>query len=226
MQISKENFAFLTALKANNNREWFTANKKAYEAQHQNMIEFADEVLHLLNIHDVIETPSGKKCLYRIYRDVRFSSDKSPYKIHWAGGFRRAEKHRRGGYYFHIQPGGENFVAGGFWNPNKEDLQRIREEIAAYPEELQSILNAPEFVRTFGALQGEQLKTAPKGFDREHPAIDLLRHKQFIVFRKFSDQEALAPDFAQKVGETYRAMRPFFDYMSEVLTTDANGEPI
>jgi uncharacterized protein (TIGR02453 family) len=226
MQISKDNFAFLSALKAHNDRDWFTANKKTYEKQLQNTEAFADEVLRLLNTHDVIETPSGKKSLFRIYRDVRFSSDKSPYKVHWAGGFRRAEKHRRGGYYFHIQPGGENFIAGGFWNPNKEDLQRIREEIAAYPEELRAILNAPAFVKTFGSLQGEQLKTAPKGFDKDHPAVDLLRHKQFIVHRTFSDAEALSEDFSQKVDETYRAMRPFFDYMSEVLTTDANGAPL
>lgn len=226
MSISKDNFAFLSQLKAQNNREWFTKNKALYEAQLADTIAFADAILRLLNSHDVIETPSGRKSLFRIYRDVRFSSDKSPYKVHWAGGFRRAEKHRRGGYYFHIQPGDENYIAGGFWNPNKEDLQRIREEIAADPDELREILNDPHFKNTFATLQGDQLKTAPKGFDKDHPAVDLLRHKQFILYRKFTDKEAMAPDFAQKVDETYRAMRPFFDYMSEVLTTDSNGAPL
>jgi len=226
MSISKDNFRFLTELKANNDRDWFTKNKPRYDAQHANTIGLADELLLRLNVHDVIETPTGKKSLFRIYRDVRFSSDKSPYKNHWSGGFRRAGKERRGGYYFHLEPGDNNYIAGGFWAPNKEDLQRIREDIAGNPEELRGILSEPKFIEAFGQLEGEQLKTAPKGFDKEDPAIDLLRFKQFVISRRFTDAEVHFENYVDLVDDTFRRMRPFLDYMSDVLTTDANGSPL
>lgn len=224
-QISKENLQFLKDLSKNNNRDWFQENKPVYEKYHQEVIAFANDLLHKLNEHDVIETPSGKKSLFRIYRDVRFSKDKSPYKTNWAGGFKRATKFRRGGYYFHIEPG-SSFVGGGFWAPNKEDLQRIREEISVNAQELRDIIQHKDFVETFGSLQGEQLKKAPKGFDPEHPDIDLLRYKQFIFSKSYSEKEVLSPDFADQLNDAFSKMRPFFDFMSDVLTTDANGEPL
>ena len=223
--ITKANFDFLKQLKKNNNRDWFNKNKPTYQAQHEETIVFADKVLELMNKHDNIETPNGKKSLFRIYRDVRFSKDKSPYKSHWAGGFKRATAHLRGGYYFHLEPG-NTMVGGGFWGPNKDDLLRIREDIALDDAPLRKILNSKSFKDTFGKLEGEQLKTAPKGFDKEHPAVDLLRYKQFIIAKKFTDKEALSPDFAKKVNDVFKKMRPFFDYMSESVTTDANGESI
>jgi len=223
--ISKANFDFLNQLRKNNNRDWFNDHKEEYLAQHENMIAFANELLTELNKHDNIETASGKKSLFRIYRDVRFSKDKSPYKTHWAGGFRRATKELRGGYYFHIEPG-NTMLGGGFWAPNKDDLQRIREDIATDASELRKILNSKNFKETFGELEGEQLKTCPKGFDKESPAVDLLRYKQFIISTKFTDQEVLSPDFVLKVVDAFKKMRPFFDYMSESVTTDENGVSI
>ncbi|MBL1280192.1 MAG: DUF2461 domain-containing protein [Fluviicola sp.] len=225
-QISTENFAFLKKLKANNNRDWFAENKQEYITQHENTISFADELLANINKHDNIETISGKKSLYRIYRDVRFSKDKSPYKKHWSGGFKRATNLLRGGYFFHIEPGNKSMIAGGFWAPNKEDLLRIREEIALDASELRTIITDKKFIGEFGSLQGEQLKTAPKGFPKDHKSIDLLRYKQLIVWKSYSDKEVLSKDFASKVDKTFKAMRPFFDYMSDVLTTDANGAPL
>jgi len=224
--ISKQNLSFLENLAKNNNRDWFQANKGEYEKNHQELIAFADEVLSKLNKHDVIETASGKKSLFRIYRDVRFSKDKSPYKTHWAAGFRRATALRRGGYYFQVKPSDQSMVGGGFWAPNKEDLQRIREEIATDATELREILSDSTFVDTFGGLEGDQLKRAPKGFDPEHPDIDLLRYKQFIFSRTFTDAEVLSPNFSNKLDQCFKAMRPFFDFMSDVLTTDANGVPL
>lgn len=223
--LTKENLDFLRKLKANNDRDWFNANKEEYLKQHQEIIEFSDDLLEKLRKHDKIETPSGKKALFRIYRDVRFSKDKSPYKTHWAGGFKRATKYLRGGYYFHIEPDGV-FVGGGFWAPNKDDLQRIREDIATDASELRSIINSKNFKSAFGTLDGEQLKSCPKGFDKEHPDIDLLRYKQFIVSKKFSNKEALSKDFSKMVDDTFKEMRPFFDYMSVSVTTDANGVSI
>ena len=166
-----------------------------------------------------------KQKLHRIYRDVRFSKDKTPYKPALSGSMSRATKWLRGGYYFHIEP--ENtFVGGGFWGPNSADLARIRQEIAAYDEPLRAIIADDDFKKYFGSLVGDKVKTAPKGYSKTHPAIDLLRHKQFLVMRKFTDQEALKHNFLTEVVNTFMAMRPFFDYMSEVVTTDENGVPI
>ncbi|PCI94908.1 MAG: TIGR02453 family protein [Flavobacteriales bacterium] len=223
--ISKENFDFLNKLKKNNNRDWFNENKDIYLNHHQNTIDFADQVLIELSKHDNIETPTGKKSLYRIYRDVRFKKDKTPYKTYWSGGFKRATKELRGGYYFHIQQG-KSMVGGGFWAPDKEDLLRIREDIAFDAQPLRKIINSKSFKDTFGTLHGEQLKTCPKGFDKEHPDLDLLRYKQFTVFKNFTDQEVLSPNFTKQVSDTFKKMRPFFDYMSESVTTDANGESL
>ena len=223
--LNKENIDFLNQLKQNNNREWFLANKPVYEKNRQNVIEFADEVLSLLNQHDNIETISGKKSLYRIYRDVRFSKDKTPYKTHWAGYYKRATNLLRGGYYFHIEPG-NSFVGGGFWSPNPKDLKRIRTNILEFGDELLDIVNSKEFIAHFGTLKGEQLKTAPKGFDKNHKYINLLRYKQFLLIKPFTDKEVLQNNFALKVNDTFKAMRPFFNYMSEALTTNENGELI
>lgn len=223
--LTKTNLQFLKDLKTNNNRDWFNDHKEEYLKQHQNTIDFADSLLELLNKHDNIETPTGKKSLFRIYRDVRFSKDKSPYKTNWAGGFKRATQNLRGGYYFHIEDNCA-FVGGGFWSPNKEDLQRIREDIVTDSSELRKVINSKSFKSTFGKLEGEQLKTCPKGFDKEHPDLDLLRYKQFIISKKFSNKEVLSPDFAKMVNDTFKKMRPFFDYMSESITTDSNGVSI
>lgn len=224
--ITSENLKFLKALASNNDRDWFAENKAVYQKHQEVMVSFADDLLVKMNQHDNIETLTGKKSLQRIYRDVRFSKDKSPYKTHWGGGFKRATKLLRGGYYYHVQPNGGSFIGGGFWAPNKEDLLRIREDIASDASDLREIITSPEFVDTFGQLEGEQLKSSPKGFDKEHPDVDLLRYKQFIVGKHFTDKEVLADDFIDRANDTFMKMRPFFDYMSDVLTTDSNGSPL
>ena len=220
--ILETTFNYLKLLKKNNNRDWFTTHKDLYLQGQQNMELFADALLSELNGHDLIETFSGKKSLHRIYRDVRFSSDKTPYKTNWSGGFSRATKLRRGGYYFHIEPG-NSFVAGGFWAPNTADLKRIRDEIAYDASPLRKIVKSKSFVSSFEKLRGDQLKTAPKGFDSTHEAIDLLRYKQFLLIRKFTDKEVLDASFVRQASQAFKNMRPFFNYMSEILTTDING---
>lgn len=226
VNVTQKNFNFLEKLRKNNNRDWFSDHKSEYQTQHEEMISFADSLLQKISSHDQIETVSGKKSLYRIYRDVRFSKNKEPYKTHWAGGFKRATKKLRGGYYFHIESGNKSMVAGGFWGPNKDDLARIREELAMDPTELRSIITEQNFVEHFETLKGEQLKTAPKGYPKDHSSVDLLRFKQFIFHKSFTDKEVLSDDFADKLNESFIAMRPFLDYMSDVLTTDSNGTPL
>lgn len=221
-KIIPSNLEFLKQIKKNNNREWFADHKERYLLELSQLEAFADGLLVEMNKHDVIETPSGKKSLHRIYRDTRFSKDKTPYKTNWAGGFQRATKKRRGGYYFHIEPG-NTIVAGGFWNPEPKDLKRIRDEFSYDASPLRKIVKNKSFINTFGSLEGEQVKTTPKGFNSDNPAIDLIRYKQFLLVHRFSDKEVLAGDFLKQVNETFKKMRPFLDYMTEVLTTDVNG---
>jgi uncharacterized protein (TIGR02453 family) len=220
--ISQSSFDFLRALKQNNNREWFNEHKAQYLQELENMECFADALLMQLNTHDLIETPSGKKSLFRIYRDTRFSSDKTPYKTYWSGSFKRATKQRRGGYYFQIEEG-NTFIGGGFWGPDPQDLKRIRDDIAFDPAFLRKILKSKSFASLFGALEGEQLKKVPRGYAADHEAADLLKYKQFLLIRRFTDKEVLNGQFLKEASLTFKGMRPFFDYMSEVLSTDVNG---
>ncbi|REE81954.1 uncharacterized protein (TIGR02453 family) [Lutibacter oceani] len=219
--ISKSTLEFLTKLKKNNNRDWFNEHKPEFQIEQKRAKDFYNALEEKLKTHDVID----KFKLFRIYRDVRFSKDKTPYKPHFAGSFSRATKRLRGGYYLRIRPG-ESFLAGGFWEPNKEDLLRIRKEFEMDTSEIREIINDKTFKNYFGKLEGESLKTAPRGFDKEHPDMDLIKMKQFIITRQFTDEEVLKPNFLQEIDNSYKAMRPYFDYMSEILTTDLNGESI
>ncbi|GAB5551531.1 MAG: DUF2461 domain-containing protein [Saprospiraceae bacterium] len=224
--ISKSTFDFLKDLAKNNNREWFNEHKDRYLAEQAKVIGLADQILTEVSKVDVLEPSTGKKSLFRIYRDVRFSKNKAPYKVHFSGQMKRATAYRRGGYYFHFEPGGKTMIAGGFWAPNSADLKRMRTEVAVDPESVRKIISAPAFVKTFGGLKGDQVKTAPRGYTVDHPAIDLLRYKQYLLMREFTDKEAMAPDFLEHIVETFKNMLPFFNHMSMVLTTDANGVPI
>jgi uncharacterized protein (TIGR02453 family) len=222
-QIEISSFKFLKALAANNNREWFTANKERYIVAQSNMIAFADQLILLMNQHDKIENESGRKSLYRIYNDVRFSMDKSPYNPRFAFSFSRATKLKRGGYYLNIKPG-NSYVACGFFSPNPADLLRIRKDIEFNYREWNKIFKLKSIKSNFGELTGSTVPTVPRGFSKDHVALNLLRHKQFILRHNFTDKEVTDHDFVSKVSATYKAVRPFFDYMSLVLTTDLNGE--
>ncbi|MEO8148780.1 MAG: DUF2461 domain-containing protein [Bacteroidia bacterium] len=220
--ISKSDFDFLKDLSKNNDREWFLKNKNRYEQAHENIIAFADVLFEEMQRHDNIETKSGKASLFRIYRDVRFSNDKSPYKNYWAGRFKRATKKLRGGYYFQIEPG-KSLAAGGFFAPNPADTLRIRTDMNLNFKEWKKILSNKKLKETFGVMQGEKITTAPKGFSKDDPAIELIRYKQFYFEHHFTDKEVLDKNFVKQLNETFKTLRPYFDYMSEVLTTDLNG---
>ncbi|MDO6517912.1 DUF2461 domain-containing protein [Zobellia uliginosa] len=219
--ITKEALIFLSQLEKNNNREWFGENKKEFKTHEARVKVFYEAVGKRLRLHDEIE----KVKMFRIYRDVRFSKNKAPYKAHFAGSFPRLGAQRRGGYYLHIKPG-ESFVATGFWGPSKEDLLRIRKEFEQDASEMREIMAEPGFKKIWGELGGDEVKTAPKGFDKTHTDIDLIKKKQYVFVRKFTDEQVLSPNFAHEIDEAYRAIRPFFDYMSDVLTTNLNGESL
>jgi uncharacterized protein (TIGR02453 family) len=223
MSIQPSTLRFLKDLAKNNNRAWFTDHKDQYLAAQSNMMAFIDQLILMMNKHDELETESGKKSLFRIYNDVRFSKDKLPYNPRFAFSLKRATKLKRGGYYMNIKPG-NCFLARGFFAPNADDLKRIRQDIDYNYPEWNSILQSKSIKSTFGALQGDTVLTAPRGYTTDHEAIALLRHKQFIVRHHFTDDQVISPDFLKQVNTMYKNVRPYFDYMSSVLTTDANGE--
>jgi uncharacterized protein (TIGR02453 family) len=219
--ITKSVLDFISLLSKNNNREWFAENKTAFQVQEQIAKTFFHEVNTELQKQDSIESIQ----VYRIYRDIRFSKDKSPYKRYLSAWYSRTKPFFRGSYYLHLEPG-NSFIEGGFWAPNAEDLKRIRKEFELDDREIREIMTNPVFKKYFGKMEGEELKTAPKDFDKNHKAIDLIRKKQFLVIRRFSDKEVLDKNFKNEILSTFTAMRPFFDYMSDVLTTNLNGESI
>lgn len=216
--MKQEIFDFLSDVEKNNNRVWFAENKQRYDDCKENILIDFKNIYNQLAEFDALEAIK----VYRIYRDVRFSKDKLPYKTNFSMYAGRLKPQNRGGYYLQIEPG-KSFVGGGFWGPNAEDLLRIREEIAI-DDELEQIINDSEFKTYYGEMQGESLKTAPKGFDKNHDRIELLRMKQFLFTKSFTDEEVLASDFDKKVIEAFKKLRPFFEYMTDVLTTNSNGE--
>lgn len=219
--MNKEVFHFLKDIEVNNNRIWFAENKHRYEDCKENILIDFKKIYNLLAENDALEPMK----VYRIYRDVRFSKDKLPYKTNFSMYAGRQQPLNRGGYYLQIEPNNKSFVGGGFWGPNPEDLLRVRQEISI-DNELDLIINEPSFKAFYGEMQGESLKTAPKGFDKAHERIELLRKKQYLFTKSFTDEEVLSSDFDKKVVVAFEKLRPFFDYMTDVLLTNANGEKV
>ncbi|MFC5195116.1 DUF2461 domain-containing protein [Bizionia hallyeonensis] len=222
LPIDKRVFPFLKKLEENNNREWFTENKTEFKSIESTVKKSVKSLFEAMKVHDDIDQFK----IFRIYRDVRFSKNKLPYKTHFAGSFKRRKPELRGGYYLHISPNNKSFIAVGFWDPNKEDLLRIRKEFEMDASEMRDIMTAESFKSVWGDLEGDELISAPRNFDKEHPNIDLIRKKQYIFTRKFSDTDVLEPNFLEVVNASFKAVKPFFNYMSDVLTTNLNGERI
>ena len=221
MQLDSAIFRFFKKLEQNNNREWFEQQKPEFKAMETKVKQFGEALKDQLNQHDSID----RFKLFRVYRDVRFSKDKTPYKTHFGLTWHRTKPQYRGGYYLQLKPN-DIFLACGFWDPNPADLKRIRQEIDMDADEYRNIINEPNFKRIWGKLQGDAVKTAPKGYAKDHPNIDLLRHKQHIFMVRYTEEDVAAADFLDRLDTALQAVRPFVDYMSAVLTTNADGEPL
>jgi uncharacterized protein (TIGR02453 family) len=213
--------SFFKKLKKNNNRDWFAENKPKFKELELEIKAFGEELKDRLNEFDNVD----RFKLFRIYRDIRFSKDKTPFKTHFGLTWHRTKPLYRGGYYLHISPG-KNFLACGFWDPNPNDLKRIRKELEYDAKELRDIISSKEFFSVWGNLEGRELITAPRNFDKNHPNIDLIRKKQYIFSISFSDKEVCEPKFINKLENALKIVRPFTDYMSDVLTSDENGESL
>lgn len=220
--FSQETINFYRDLRDNNNRPWFQEQKGRYDLVKAESKEFLSSVEDVMNEHDDIE----RSKIFRIYRDVRFSKDKTPYKTSISMSFHRRKPALRGGYYVQVTPGDQSFIAVGFWNPEPSDLKLIRQNIDFDHQNFRKIINTPSLIKVWKTVQGDQVKTSPKGYSKDHPAIDLLKHKQFIFTKAYSDKDVTSPKFLASISKSFHAIRPFFDYMSNILTHDMNGEPL
>jgi len=220
-QLTKNNLAILAQIAANNNKDWFTEHKPEIDMEFNQVKDFFKALYEQMQNHDQLEPIH----IHRLYRDVRFSKNKLPYKSYFGLHIPRQKPLLRGGYFLRLQPGACR-VAGGFYGPESHDLKRIREEIAADPDEFRALFETEAFKSLYDGLESEELKTAPKGFAKDHPAVDLLKKKSFIIYKDFTDEQVLSPAFFNQVLACFLGFRPFFDYMSNVLTTNSNGESI
>ena len=220
--IKADTYHFFRDLRYNNNKEWFHSQQPRYKKARENIKGFVQELDRRMNEVDVIE----RHKISRINRDIRFSKNKTIYKDYFWGSFVRFGRERRGGYMFSVEQDNRSFCGGGFYRPNPADLLRIRKEFSLDDQRIHQILGAADFKNKFGTLRGESVKTAPRGFTKESPNIELIRKKQFTVKQTFTDAEVLQKDFMDQIFDSFCSLRPFFDYMSEVLTTDLNGESL
>ena len=214
---------FLRALKRNNDREWFRPRKEEYERLLRAPMAALVEQMAVdfrRFAPDLVATP--KTALYRIYRDTRFSGDKTPLKTHVGALFpcRGLEKHAGAGLYLEIAPGWV-WVGGGMYRPDTSHLQVVREHIAANTKRLRTIVNAPGFKKTVGTLEGEKLTRVPRAFSKDHPAAEFLRHKQFLAFAEFPASFATSPTFYDEVVKVFRQVAPLVTFLNEPLLAAA-----
>lgn len=222
--ITKEAIQFIEDLKKNNNTEWMHANKKRYDDFKKDYHQHIAEVLtEMKPLDKTLEPLEIKNCTFRINRDIRFSKDKQPYKNN-IGMWMSQNKNRKNapGYYIHFEKG-KSFIAGGVWNPEVGELKQIRKEIEFFHDDLEAILNDKNFKKEFGELTVEEnnkLKKAPKGYDPEHPAIELLKFKSFTAAQKIDEKLFSDKDFAKKIAQKLIALKPMNDFLSRALETE------
>ncbi len=214
----KPSLNFLAELKENNNKEWFDENRRTYEGCRAQMLELIQELIEGIAAFDPSLTAvEAKQCIFRINRDIRFSKDKTPYKTNFGALMGAAGRKTEGtGYYIHIAPG-QVFTGGGIYKPQPEMLSKIRQEIDYNSKDLLKIIEAPEFKNRFGEIQGEQLKTAPKGYPKDHPFIHLLRYKSYYVLEEYSDENACQETFVKKALESYQAAFSFNSFLKDAI---------
>lgn len=217
--IKPETLAFIADVAQNNTREWFAENKSRYETAREDVLAFVDQLIPELAAVDSefsIDTPA-KKCLMRIYRDVRFSKNKDPYKNNYGISFNvKGKGVPDPGYYLHIQPG-ESFFAAGFWMPEASVLKNIREEIDYNTSEFLDIIDAKSFKSTFELSQEDRLKNAPKGYDIDHPQIAILKLKSFIAIHPIKDEAFLKPGIVDELKNAFKSVHPFVLFLRNAV---------
>jgi uncharacterized protein (TIGR02453 family) len=218
-QINKSTLEFLSDLKKNNDREWFLKNRSRYLEVKSNYECFIQAVINEISTFDpILKGLEATSCTYRINRDIRFSSDKTLYKTHLGAFIVRGGKqngNRYAGYYVHVEPGNNSMIAGGAYIPPSPWLKLIREKIYEQGDKFLKLIGNKEFVKFFGQLEGEKLKTAPKGFPKDHPNIEILKFKSYLVTRMISDKEIIGKDCFDLIIRASRVMKPLNDFLND-----------
>lgn len=216
----KEGMAFLRALKKNNDREWFTPRKSTFEAAvRQPMIELVSAIHSEMLRFAPQYVGEPAKCVYRIYRDTRFSKDKTPYKTFASALFLRSgfDKYTGGAaYYFAVSPANIE-VAGGLYTPDRDVLLAVRQYIADNHKQFRATFSAPKVRKLLGELQGESVSRVPKGFDADHPAVDLVRRKQYLLDTELDPKLATTPKLLGELVSRMEAMTPFIEFLNRPL---------
>lgn len=220
--ISSKTFDFLKKLTKNNNREWFTENKSLYTDSQENVIAFLDELIkEMAEFDEELEKIDGKKALFRIYRDTRFSKDKIPYKTNFGASLGMGKGSQKGGYYLHMEPG-KSFLAGGIYMPESSVLKEVRKEISLYGEDFLKIINQKDFKKHFPELdQDDKLKKIPQGFEKEDPMGEYLKLKNFIVLYHLKDEEILDKNAIKNMTKVFKIMKPFNDFLNTPLSLNS-----
>jgi uncharacterized protein (TIGR02453 family) len=216
--INKSTLEFLRQITKNNNREWFLKNRPFYDEARENFESFVQEVINeLIKFEPIMKGLEVKSCVYRFNRDIRFSNDKSPYKNHFGafivkGGKKNGDKFA--GYYLHIEPS-KSIIAGGAYMPPAPWLSAIREKIDEEPDRFIKLINDKKFIKYFGAITGESLKKAPKGYPSDHPQLELLKFKSYLIMSEPKDSQVLDTQYFSYVMEVLSAMKPFNDFLND-----------
>ena len=208
---------FLRTLEKNNNREWFNENKTTYQEAQQDVVSFVEKLIEEMVVFDEeIGKADAKKSLFRIYRDTRFSKDKSPYKTNFGASLGMGKGSQKAGYYLHIEPG-KSFLAGGIYMPESSVLKEIRKEISAFGEEFLTIVEKDEFRNYFRGLSVEdKLKKVPQGFEKDDKMAEFLKLKHYIVTHPVSDEQLLNENAAKEFAKIYKSMKPLNDFLNAI----------
>ncbi len=217
--LQASTLAFLCDLSANNTREWFQEHKAAYESARNNFLELAAELIRRIGAFEPeMAALQAKDCVFRLHRDTRFSKDKTPYKTNMGAYFTVGGRHSvTAGYYFHIEPLAESFVAGGVYQPQTAELKKIRQEIDYHGDELFTLVNEPAFKTYFGQLTGSKLSIPPKGYDKNHLFVDFLKHKDFLASGNIDPAMLLSADLPAYVAERFKAIKPLNDFLNRAI---------
>lgn len=222
--LQKETLQFIKDLKANNNRDWFQANQDRYDLYKKDYKKLtAAFIAELSKGDETLNQLEFKDCSFRINRDIRFSNDKSPYKTNMGIWMCEGGKNtNKAGYYVHVEPGA-SFIAAGIHWPDAADLKKVRREIDGFYEDLEAIVEDAEFIKLYGALDSDEkntLKSMPKGYDKEHPAIEFLKLKSFTATAQLTDKEVFDKDFVKSTSKKLLVLKPLVEFLNRALTTE------
>lgn len=211
--------SFLSDLSLNNNREWMEKNKKSYQKAKKEFTGLVSSlIVGIRTFDDTVGELEAKNCIFRLHRDLRFSKDKRPYKENFGASMTKGgRKSKFAGYYIHLQPGNKSAIAGGLYMPEGDVLKKVRQEIDYNLGEFNQILSEKSFKKTFQELKGEKLKTAPKGYPKDHPGLEYLKHKSFFVYNELKDDEVLNSNFENAIVEQFSKIKSLNDFLNRAV---------